>query len=53
MDPDIEPWPIRVPTSLTVLQCESGCVEGSGLPCPCEDEKDEHDEEDGDDGDEA
>ena len=28
-------WEIRIPTSLTVLQCESGCIEGSGLPCEC------------------
>ena len=45
VDPDIEPWPIRVPTELTVLQCGSGCVEGDGLPCPCEEDK-----EDGKDG---
>ena len=38
VDPSIEPWEITVPTSLTVLQCESGCVPGTGLPCPCEDE---------------
>ena len=38
VDPDIEPWDIVVPTTLTVLQCESGCVPGTGLPCPCEDE---------------
>ena len=43
IDPDIEPWPIRVPTELTVLQCGSGCVEGDGLPCPCEDGDDEKD----------
>ena len=30
-----EPWEIRVPTALTVLQCNSGCVEGEGLPCNC------------------
>jgi hypothetical protein len=34
--PEGEPWEIRVPTSLTVLQCGSGCVEGDGLPCDCE-----------------
>jgi hypothetical protein len=34
IDPDIKPWTIKVPTTLTVLQCESGCVPGSGLPCP-------------------
>jgi hypothetical protein len=34
VDPDIKPWKIRVPTTLTVLQCESGCVPGKGLPCP-------------------
>jgi hypothetical protein len=33
-----EPWEIRVPTALTVLQCNSGCVEGEGLPCNCDDE---------------
>jgi hypothetical protein len=38
VDPDIKPWEIRVPTSLTALQCGSGCVEGTGLPCPCKDE---------------
>jgi hypothetical protein len=38
MDPNIEPWPVRVPTTLVALQCESGCIPGSGLPCPCEDE---------------
>lgn len=38
VDPTIEPWDITVPTTLTVLQCESGCVPGSGLPCPCEEE---------------
>jgi hypothetical protein len=31
-----EPWEIRVPTSLTVLQCGSGCVDGDGLPCDCD-----------------
>lgn len=31
-----EPWEVRIPTSLTVLQCESGCVEGKGLPCDCD-----------------
>ena len=49
MDPDIEPWDITVPTSLTVLQCESGCVPGSGLPCPCQDEEDTDDEDDDED----
>lgn len=39
IDPEVEPWTITVPTTLTVLQCESGCVEGSGLPCPCEEEQ--------------
>lgn len=34
IDPDIEPWFIDLPTSLTALQCESGCIEGRGLPCP-------------------
>lgn len=31
-----EPWEVRVPTSLTVLQAESGAVEGKGLPCDCD-----------------
>ncbi len=31
-----EPFKIKVPTSLVVLQCGSGCVEGNGLPCNCE-----------------
>lgn len=43
VDPDIEPWEIRVPTELTVLQCESGCVAGEGLPCPCKEESDDED----------
>jgi hypothetical protein len=34
VDSSVEPWELVVPTSLTVLQCESGCVEGTGLPCP-------------------
>jgi len=34
VDDSIEPWKIRVPTTLTVLQCDSGCVPGNGLPCP-------------------
>jgi hypothetical protein len=57
VDPDVEPWPIRVPTTLTVLQCESGCVDGHGLPCPCEDEAhngngdDDGDDDADDDGD--
>jgi len=45
VDPDIEPWEVRVPTTLVALQCESGCVPGSGLPCPCEDEDDDADED--------
>jgi hypothetical protein len=28
-------WEIRVPTTLTVLQCGSGCISGDGLPCDC------------------
>jgi hypothetical protein len=36
VDPSVEPWRITVPTSLVALQCESGCVPGSGLPCPCD-----------------
>lgn len=53
VDPDIEPWDITVPTTLTVLQCESGCVPGSGLPCPCQDEEAEdhhHEHGEGDGG---
>jgi hypothetical protein len=34
IDPDVQPWEVTVPTTLAVLQCESGCVPGSGLPCP-------------------
>ena len=34
VDETIKPWKIRVPTTLVVLQCESGCVPGEGLPCP-------------------
>ncbi len=34
VDPDIKPWKITVPTTLAVLQCDSGCVPGDGLPCP-------------------
>jgi hypothetical protein len=51
VDPTIEPWEITVPTSLTVLQCESGCVPGTGLPCPCQDEVDDHGDHDDGDGD--
>ena len=40
IDPNVEPWEIRLPTTLTVLQCESGCVAGSGLPCPREEPRD-------------
>lgn len=33
---DVSPtWEIRVPTTLTVLQCGSACISGSGLPCEC------------------
>ncbi len=49
VDPEIEPWEIKLPTTLTVLQCESGCVPGVGLPCPCQDH--DHEDEDGDDED--
>jgi predicted RNase H-like HicB family nuclease len=28
-------WETRVPTTLTVLQCGSGCITGDGLPCEC------------------
>lgn len=48
VDPEIEPWDIKLPTTLTVLQCESGCVPGSGLPCPCEDDHDDEDDHDED-----
>jgi hypothetical protein len=34
-DVEGEPWEVRVPTALTVLQRESGAVEGDGLPCDC------------------
>lgn len=30
-----ESWKVHVPTTLVVLQCDSGCVSGSGLPCNC------------------
>ncbi|MDZ4824116.1 MAG: hypothetical protein SH856_11710 [Flavobacteriales bacterium] len=33
-----ESWEMRIPSTLTVLQCGSGCVEGDGLPC-CMDEE--------------
>lgn len=33
IDESIQPWEVRLPTTLTVLQCESGCVPGEGLPC--------------------
>lgn len=36
-----ESWKVHVPTSLVVLQCESGCVSGSGLPCNCPDHESE------------
>jgi hypothetical protein len=52
VDPTIKPWDITLPTTLTVLQCESGCVPGSGLPCPCEEEgsDDHHDGHDNGNG---
>ena len=28
-----DPWQIRVPTSLTILQNDASGIEGSGLPC--------------------
>jgi hypothetical protein len=34
-----EPWEIRVPSTLTVLQEHSGAIAGKGLPCDCEPEK--------------
>jgi hypothetical protein len=34
-DVDTPTWEVRVPTTLSVLQCESGCTSGSGLPCDC------------------
>jgi hypothetical protein len=46
VDPNIEPWPVRVPTTLVALQCESGCIPGSGLPCPCEEEDEDDDDDD-------
>jgi len=30
-----QPWEIRVPTTMTVLQADSGAVDGKGLPCAC------------------
>ncbi|MFN0202031.1 MAG: hypothetical protein ACKVTZ_10960 [Bacteroidia bacterium] len=36
--PEGATWQIRVPTTLNVLQCGSGCVEGDGLPCACDPE---------------
>jgi hypothetical protein len=33
-----KPWEVRIPTTLTVLQGQSGAVEGSGLPCDCDPE---------------
>lgn len=44
IDASIEPWFATVPTDLTVLQCETGCVEGTGLPCPHEGEDDGEDD---------
>lgn len=41
IDLSVEPWPIRVPTTLTVLQAESGAAPGQGLPCPGH--EDDHD----------
>jgi hypothetical protein len=32
-------WEVRVPTSLTILQCGSGCVKENGLPCKCNEGK--------------
>jgi len=29
-------WEVRIPTSLTILQCDSGCIDEDGLPCDCE-----------------
>jgi hypothetical protein len=34
-EPVSETWELRVPTTLTVLQCKSGCTSGDGLPCDC------------------
>lgn len=42
VDPSVAPWEIRVPTTLTVLQAESGAVPGTGLPCPGEDGDEDH-----------
>jgi hypothetical protein len=33
-----EPWEIRVPTSLIILQSGTGAVEGNSLPCDCDPE---------------
>ncbi|HEY3006288.1 MAG TPA: hypothetical protein VGJ44_28335 [Kribbellaceae bacterium] len=49
VDASTPPWKITVPTSLVVLQCESGCAPGTGLPCDCPPE--DSDEDDGGDGD--
>jgi hypothetical protein len=46
VDPDVAPWDVVVPTELTVLQCESGCVEGHGLPCPRSESEDEEPDDD-------
>ena len=37
-EPVGEPWEIRVPSALSVLQAQSGAVDGNGLPCFCDEE---------------
>ena len=31
-----QPWQVRVPTELTILQADSGAIAGKGLPCACD-----------------
>ena len=33
-----ETWEICLPTSLVVMQCDSGCIDEQGLPCNCSEE---------------
>ncbi|MEO8844070.1 MAG: hypothetical protein ABI591_05390 [Kofleriaceae bacterium] len=42
VDPSVEPWLITVPTTLTVLQAETGAVPGTGLPCPQGEDENHH-----------
>ncbi|MGB1217008.1 MAG: hypothetical protein ACPG5P_03985, partial [Saprospiraceae bacterium] len=34
---DEREWEMRIPTTLTALQCQSGCIDEKGLPCNCKD----------------